>query len=235
MKIAGAKSIFLGLIAAAVVAQMVTDTRSVPAPVRPASVLIPQLSQAPPMQGGLTGSWTKAARISVVWNHRARAAGKDRTVALVGRFGDDLYVAFNCTQHGPLRMNATRNGSAVTRDDSVALLLWPDGAAGTGYGFDVNARGAHDQSSTRAVHFSPSWESTAARTASGYVAMLRIPFTAIASKSNGSWRAQFVRAIADRNLVYEWARSDDDAPFSDPQASGYLYGLDTHVAQLQDK
>lgn len=167
------------------------------------SVTVPQLAQAPAVNGVIDASWTGAARVNLGYDYIYHRAASEPTTVYIAQSGQALFIAYDVHQRETLTVGQTTNGGAVLNDDHVALALFPQGTQGFGYIFRSNVNGARDQSSGENSSYAPQWESAGHKTAYGYQVTMRIPLDVIRSGGSSSWRAQFVRitsASGSRNI-----------------------------------
>jgi len=200
-----------------------------------ASIPVPVLAAAPAQHGVIDDSWAPASHLALTMDFTNRRSAGEPTAVAVAQDGSALDVAFAVTQReGFVESNET-NGSSVTSDDYVAVLLSPNGPLGFQYAFYVNPRGARYQTSSENSSYTPPWASVAKRTASGYSVTLRIPLNIIRSGGRTTWRAQFVRATVHANALDVWTYSERATSVSDATYFGTLTGIGMKAASTRPR
>src|SRR5579884_314111 len=111
-----------------------------------ATLNVPQLPAAPPLDTQLDGAWSSAAVFHLTHEATYRKAAPEDTVVRIGMFGGAMYVAFTAEQHEPLVATQVTDGTGVLTGDAVMVHLWPNGLSGYAYWFATNMYGARDQS-----------------------------------------------------------------------------------------
>lgn len=162
-----------------------------------------------------------------------KPAPEDTTVR-IGIFGGQVYVSFEAEQHEPLQATQLADGPGVLTGDAVMVHLWPNGLSGYAYWFATNMHGARDQFSNENAAYAPEWVAFGQQTPKGYVAILKIPVSAMHVQKGGEWRAQFHRIVAATNSNYVWELDPEQAQFIDGRYGVRVAGIedaeDHHIA-----
>ena len=185
------------------------------------------------------GAWEKAEAVEDLVERKPRLRGVpgERTVMLILVDRDALYIGVRCYDRSPNEVRArtlTRDSFAVFSDDAVSVKIDAGHDHRTTLGFVLNPAGARldyrglDESSFKS-EFDAVWEGAAARTAEGWSAEIRIPFSELGlSKAELPERIGFnlTRDHNRSNATYDWSLSPP--PYGPIAASryGHLVGLD---------
>ena len=191
----------------------------------PYVLTIPQLSAAPVLTATLGGSWDSAATLHLMHEATYRKTATEDTTVRIGAYGGFLYIAFQSVQREPLVASQVSDGTGVLTGDAVMVHLWPNGLQGFAYWFATNVHGARDQFSSENSAYAPAWTAFARRTADGYVAILKIPLSAMHVQKGASWRAQFHRIVVASNSNYVWELDPNQTSFIDGRYGGHIDGL----------
>lgn len=190
-----------------------------------ASLSVPQLPAAPPMNGAIDGAWNSAAVFHLTHEATYRKPAPEDTIVHIGRYGGAIYVAFQAEQREPIVATQVTDGTGVLTGDSVMVHLWPNGLSGFAYWFATNLYGARDQYSSENSGYAPQWTAYGHRTPNGYTAILKIPLSAMHAQKNADWRAQFHRIVAASGSNYVWELDPQQTAFVDGRYGGTLVGL----------
>lgn len=188
------------------------------------AIAVPVLEPRPAMNGAVDQSWNKAAQAPVLFDFTYQRPGEP-TAAYIGQDKDGLDVAFQVTQHEPLTASAQTNGPAVLNDDSVTIVLWPQGSNGFSYTFTANAVGARYQTSSENTAYTPEWTAAGKRTANGYAVTMHIPFQIIRSAGSKTWNVQFERNRVSTNSVQVWEHAQGQRNAGEVAYAGTLTGI----------
>ena len=186
---------------------------------------IPQLSAAPPMDAALGGSWKDATTFHLTHEGTYRKPAAEDTIVHVGMYGGFLFVAFEAVQHEPLVATQVTDGPGLLTGDAVMVHLWPNGLQGFAYWFATNLHGARDQFSSENSAYAPAWTAFGRQTPSGYMAILKVPLSAMHAQKGASWRAQFHRIVVASNSNYVWELDPEQASFIDGRYGGQVLGM----------
>jgi hypothetical protein len=143
----------------------------------------------------------------------------ERTDVWIGRTNSALYFVFICHDHHPanIRGHLTRR-EAFSGDDSVSVLLDPFQDRRKGVLFSVNPAGVQADAAwtdTASVAYATDadysydqvWNSEARVTATGWMALIAIPFRSIRFRSASSeWGVVFYRNFPRNSEVDFWPR-----------------------------
>jgi len=182
----------------------------------------PRLPSAPRIDGRLDDeAWKKAAVTTPFVLIRGGGKPKESTVALVGRDGNYLYVAFRCkeSQMKSLVAKAPRNpgvsNKAVHRDDSVEVFLSP--SCDKDY-VQLAANSIGAQKMSKPVK----WDVAGARNDDGWTVEMRIEFASLggAPKAGDGWTVNFCRMEQRLKEASSW--SPTDPGFHQPDQFGLL-------------
>lgn len=200
------------------------------------AITVPKLDAPPTMNGVIDDSWAKAVQVPVSFDFTYQRPG-ETTIAYIAQDATALDVAFVATQKAPLTANQETNGSGVMNDDSVAIVLYPQGTQGFQYQFMANPHGARDQTSSENTSYSPQWTATARTTPTGYVVTMRIPFDIIRSGRSSVWRAQMYRMVVATNSMNVWSHTPGQRNATDATFAGILDGIEVgaNAASLRPK
>jgi len=200
------------------------------------SVTVPLLPAAPPLDGTLDGSWSAAAVVHLTYEATYHKPAPEDTTVHIGRYGGVLYAAFEAKQSEPMTATQVTDGPGVLTGDAVMVHIWPNGLNGFAYWFATNPYGARDQYSSENSAYAPSWVAFGRRTSDGYIAILKIPLSAMHVQKNSAWQMQFHRMVVASNSNYVWELASEQASFIDARYAGRVLGLtDTKAKALQPR
>ncbi|HXW50569.1 MAG TPA: sugar-binding protein [Candidatus Acidoferrales bacterium] len=188
------------------------------------TITVPKLDAPPSMNGVIDDTWAKAVQIPVTYDFTYQRPG-EQTIAYIAQDATALDVAFVATQKAPLTANQETNGSGVMSDDSVGIVLYPQGTQGFQYQFVANPLGARDQTSSENSSYAPQWTAVAKKTATGYVVTMRIPFNIIRSGHSQDWRAQMYRMVMATNSMDVWSHAPGQRQATDATFAGTFHGI----------
>jgi hypothetical protein len=175
-----------------------------------------------------------SAPLSLTWDVAHKGPATEPTAVHVTTDGKFLYVRFDAKQRDAVvatqHSNDLVTGGSVgangniawSNDDAVWVDLWPTGPSGFEYQFEANADGAHNESSSENVAFSPQWESHGAIAAEGYTVTMAIPLGVIHGAHAGTWRAQFVRYVRSTGALNVWTYIPAQTQPDDAEHAGRL-------------
>ncbi len=190
------------------------------------TVTVPLLPEAPPLDATLDGAWAAAAVVNLTYEATYHKPAPEDTTVRIGRYGGALYVAFEAKQREPMVATQLTDGPGVLTGDAVMVHIWPSGLNGFAYWFATNPFGARDQYSSENSAYAPSWLAFGRRTDDGYVAIMKIPLSAMHVQKNASWRMQFHRMVVATSSNYVWELASEQASFVDARYAGRVVGLD---------
>jgi hypothetical protein len=199
------------------------------------SLTVPQLPAAPPIDASLGGAWKAAAVFHLTHEATYRKTASEDTVVRIGMYGGAMYVAFRAQQREPLVATQVTDGTGVLTGDAVMVHLWPNGLSGFAYWFATNLYGARDQYSSENSAYAPAWTAYGHRTSGGYIAILKIPLSAMHVQKGASWRAQFHRIVAASNSNYVWELDPQQSAFIDGRYGGRVLGLSSSTAAARPR
>jgi hypothetical protein len=120
----------------------------------------------------------------------------------------NLYVGMKLDQTGaPVTATQSANDVGFGLDDFAGIGIDPSGNGGQVYFFMTTPLGTRYQQSTESVRFAPPWTAVAARSGSGWSAMMVIPLRVLRRPSGSvqTWRFDYIRRIAALNVNESWA------------------------------
>ena len=130
----------------------------------------------------------------------------------------NLYVGIVAEQRGfPITATQTANNVGFGVDDYAGIGIDPTGNGQQVYFFETTPLGTRYQQATESARYAPPWTATAARTATGWSAMLVIPLKVVRQAGLKQWRFDFIRHIAAVNENQSWAY---DAQMNDGGGNG---------------
>ena len=202
-------------------------TENVAPPDYRATITVPIVAQAPPLNGAPDGSWAQAARISLAVDQKNRTVDPHPATVYLEASGHDLYIAWIVPQTAPVTADQRQNDTGLGHDDIVIAYLYPDGPSGFEYAFASNPIGTHFAISTENSAFSPSWQSKGERTKDGYAVYMKVPLDVMKGGRNGTWRANFRRFVSKTLDDYDWTYNAQTMAGNDPQTivAGTIAGL----------
>ena len=173
--------------------------------------------------------WSRALRVAEFTdlNRRAEAARQTSAHLLYDR--SFVYVKFTCAQPDiTITASQPTNNVGFGVDDYVAVDLDTTNSGNLIYSFYATPLGTRYQTSTESSRFNPSWDAVAVRSATGWSALLKIPFASLRSAAGerSTWRINFRRHIAGSSDDYSWAYSTSATSTSDSSYWPRLRGLD---------
>jgi len=157
--------------------------------------------------------WTKSKTISITRQsvpNPGNRATLATTVYLQWR-SDAIYVAFDCRDPKPSRAVRSERDS-MGESDWVAVGLDPFGDRRTGFWFQVNAAGTKGEGrisndSHLDMNWDHPWQAAVRRSARGWTAELRIPWSSIQYPMTGrrQWGVQLRRFVSRLHEVDDWS------------------------------
>ena len=184
-------------------------------------IAVPHAS--PPLAASaVAAAWTDTARIPLTWDVAGRREASEPTIVHVATDGRTLFVRFDATQREPVVATARSNDVGKGSDDAVWVDLWPNGANGFWYQFEVTPNGTHYESSSENSGYQPTWSSSGALDAHGYTATLGIPLAVLRGARAGTWRAQFVRYVHATGEEQVWSYDAQQLAPDDAARAGKL-------------
>lgn len=190
------------------------------------TVTVPLLPTEPPLDAALDGAWSSAAAVHLTYEATYHKPAPEDTTVRIGRYGSALYVAFEAKQREPMTVTQLTDGTGVLNGDAVMVHIWPNGLNGFAYWFATNPFGARDQSSSENSAYAPTWFAFGHRTSDGYIAILKIPLSAMHVQKNASWRMQFHRIVVASNSNYVWELNSEQANPMDARYAGHVAGIE---------
>ncbi|HEV3152638.1 MAG TPA: hypothetical protein VGZ02_02425 [Candidatus Baltobacteraceae bacterium] len=188
------------------------------------SASVPLLPSPPHMDGVIDDSWSKAAKLPVLFDFTYQRPGEPATV-YVAQDPNGIDLAFDVQQREQITATQNTNGAGVMNDDNVSVVFWPQGTKGFQYTFTANASGARDQTSSENSAFSPQWTAGARRTPAGYVVTMHIPFDVMRNGGSHDWSVQFQRQTIATNSTEVWEHIAGQRNAQDPANAGVLTGI----------
>lgn len=189
------------------------------------SVVVPQLTAPPHLQGSVDASWKGAAQLQLGWDFQYRRPAEESTAVYVAQYGQALYVAFQAVQREPVTATQHTDGPGVYYDDTVNVDLWPQGTQGFQYQFISTPVGTRYQSSSENSAYAPQWVAVGHPSSDGYTVTMRIPFDVIRSGGSTVWHAQFTRSIVVNGELDEWTHDPNQRGVTDVVYAGLLKGI----------
>ncbi|MFQ6096124.1 MAG: sugar-binding protein [Armatimonadota bacterium] len=200
------------------------------------TVIVPVLSEAPNVDGGLSDAvWQRAARLGPFVNI-AGGPAKNQTYARMLRCGPTLYVGFECglAKGAELKVEQTSRDGDVWTDESVEVFIDPDLTFHKYRHFIVNAANVQrDESGDTfsAPSYDQGWDGT---------------WRSATSRHAGAWYAELAIPFADLDLddaapaviglnVCRNDQTTGDATCWSPTKSGFHQPLRFGVASLPDE
>lgn len=119
-----------------------------------------------------------------------------------------LYVGFRAEQRGiPVTATQTVNDIGFGVDDFVGIGIDTSGAGSIAYYFETTPSGTRYEQANENARYHPEWRAAAARTVSGWTAVMIVPLDVLHIPRAGvqTWRFQFVRGVAAQGDHYVWA------------------------------
>ncbi|MBV8490552.1 MAG: hypothetical protein JO199_08485 [Candidatus Eremiobacteraeota bacterium] len=150
--------------------------------------------------------WKQTAGAHLVWDVVHGRPITEATNAWIATDGKALYVRFDAKQKEPIAASQHTNDVGQGNDDGVWIDLWPNGASGYMYQFQVTPNGTHYEMSSENTSYSPTWESHGTTTADGYTVTMRIPLEVIRGGSaTHPWNVQFARFVHATGEQQVWS------------------------------
>lgn len=196
------------------------------------SIAVPVLSAPAHMDGDIDASWSKAVRVSALFDFTYQRNGEP-TAVYVAQDPGGLDVAFQARQQAAFTDSSETNGAGVMNDDNVTVALWPQGDGGFSYTFSANARGVRYQTSSENSAYAPEWTAVGKRTPGGYVVTMRIPFQSMRSGNSTAWKVQFERVVQATNSTQVWEHVEGQRNAADRAFAGTLQGIVPHGGTAQ--
>ena len=138
---------------------------------------------------------------------RTRVGEAAATTVRVVFDASSAYVGFHCEQRGiPIVATQTTNNVGFGLDDYVGIGIDTTGNGQTYY-FETTSRAVRYQSATESSRYNPVWTALARRTATGWDAILIVPFRVLRTPHAAAqrWRVNVVRHLAAPNENQTWA------------------------------
>jgi len=154
-------------------------------------------------------AWAAAARFSGFVDLATKTPAGQRTAASVLYDDRAIYVAFQVEQRVALTASQTTDDVGFGTDDFVGVGLDVAGNGERVYFFYVTPRGTKYEQASESTRYRPRWSAAAASTATGWNAVLRIPYNAMRLAGNGTqhWKVNFIRNIGSTAEHDTWAFS----------------------------
>jgi hypothetical protein len=150
-------------------------------------------------------AWAKATALRLRWDVIQRRVASEPTAVYVATDGTYIYVRFDAMQREAIAASAHSDDVGQGNDDAVWVDLWPNGAGGYSYQFEVTPNGTHYESSSENATYQPAWESHGEIHSGGYTATMKIPIKIMHGAHGGAWKAQFVRYIHATGEQQVWS------------------------------
>lgn len=201
------------------------------------SLNVPLMENAPGIDGKSTGvEWNGAALIPEFYDMSGGYGYSQPTKCRVGRYKDDLYVLFECTDTdvaGMEKGTTARDGS-FWLNDCVEVFLDPSGERKTYYQFGIGCSGAMYDARMTDVSWNTFWEARTSIGENGWTAEIRIPFASLGNEalaSAGTWAANFCRTarpqIDQKRETTNW--SPTFGFFRQPGSFGTITGMSANL------
>ncbi|MBV8596798.1 MAG: hypothetical protein JOZ50_11200, partial [Candidatus Eremiobacteraeota bacterium] len=172
--------------------------------------------------------WTQASVIRDFTNTSTRARASLSTTVRVLYDDRELFVAFECDQHGyPITDSRNIQSVIAGTDDYVAIEIDPSGVGDRVYTFYATPNGLRYQSSSESDTYYPRWQAVASRSGDAYAVLLAIPFNVLRAPNatHQDWRINFMRHVAATTEDYSWAFDPHLSDEYDSTAWPLLTGL----------
>jgi len=198
---------------------------------------IPVMASAPSLDGSIAaGEWNGAAIIPAFYDVSGGFGYSQPTVCRVGRYKDDLYVLFECTDTDVAGMEkgTTGHDSSFWLNDCVEVFLDPSGERKSYYQFGIGCSGAMYDARMTDVSWNTFWEAKTSIGENGWTAEIRIPFASLGNEalaSTGTWAANFCRTVRSntepKREITNW--SPTFGFFRQPGSFGTLTGMTANL------
>ncbi|MBV8338610.1 MAG: hypothetical protein JO343_01550, partial [Candidatus Eremiobacteraeota bacterium] len=176
----------------------------------------------------MAAPWPLAPVIRDFTNTSTRARASLSTTVRVLYDDRELFVAFECDQHGyPITDSKNIQSVIAGTDDYVAIEIDPSGVGDRVYTFYATPNGLRYQSSSESETYYPRWQAIASRSGDAYAVLLAIPFNALRAPNaaHQDWRINFTRHVAATTEDYSWAFDPHLSNSYDSTAWPLLAGL----------
>jgi hypothetical protein len=174
-----------------------------------ASFAAVRTDKAPALDASLADpAWQKATVASGMQTVTTQKASAHQSQFLLLYDDANLYVGMKLEQSGAaLTASQSANNVGFGLDDFAGIGIDPSANAGQVYFFMTTPRGTRYQQASESSRYAPPWTAVAARTDTGWNAMLVIPLSVL--RTSGApvqtWRFNFIRRIASENVNETWA------------------------------
>jgi hypothetical protein len=192
-------------------------TEGVQAPPRAALYRRPRveapLCEVPPrIDGDISDpAWKTALHVTDFYNVREQLPPEEATEAWLCVDASALYVAFFAHDSMPegIRLQETRRGGAVEKDDTVEINLDPENRGEHLYKFLVNPRGTQKEvipgGSDTKIEWRGDWQGAARLVDGGWTAEMRIPFAILRyPQGQTTWGLNLVRRHIRTAHFWDW-------------------------------
>lgn len=171
------------------------------------------LCEVPPrIDGDLSDpAWRSATHVTDFYNVRQQLPAEEATEAWLCVDGSAIYVAFFAHDSVPqgIRLQETRRGGAVEKDDTVEINLDPENRGLHLYKFLVNPLGTQDEvipgGSDPKIEWRGDWQGAARLVDGGWTAEMRIPFAILRyPEGQTTWGLNLVRRHIRTGHFWDW-------------------------------
>ena len=189
--------------------------------------------QAPVIDGKLDDKcWAQATVATAFMSHNTHDSAKEQTIVRILYDDENLYVAFECIEPEPEKIQATERkyDRSLRRDDWVQLQIDTLGDRRSAYMFRLNALGTRWDAKaglfSRNVSWECNWQAACTIGKTSWLAEMAIPIEELffVRGSNVSWGINFHRCEKGQEENSTWAYNKDET--YSPKWFGKLTGLD---------
>lgn len=204
----------------------------------PASIQVPVVKEAPPVDGSLSAAvWQQASTAMLTYDLHSRSEAGEPTKVFLLSDGTALYVGFDVTQtKAAILANQTTNNVGQDTDDEVQVNLWPGGTNSVAYQFIATARGTRYQNSTENANYEPTWQA-AGKIVDGthFTVTMRIPLSVMRGAQRGKWLAQLSRFEPTTGSLYLYNGNSTTGGTGDVSSAKPLLGMPTMLSRPQPR
>ncbi len=160
---------------------------------------MPVMAAAPKIDGTIeTSEWDNAALIPELYDMTGGYAYTQPTKCRLGRYKDDLYILFECTDTDIANIvkDLTARDDRYWDNDSVEFFLDPTGERNTYFHFGLGCSGVMYDARMTETNWDGYWQAKTSIGDKGWIAEIRVPFASLgedAIASKGIWAANFCR------------------------------------------
>ncbi|MFN2528300.1 MAG: DUF5916 domain-containing protein [Candidatus Baltobacteraceae bacterium] len=203
------------------------------APDTAGTITVPKAAATPPIDGDASNpAWKDAAKVTFGYDLRLHKMSENTGSAMIMTDGQNLYIAFDVKQYGPITAVQHSNNVGLDTDDEVQVDLWPAGSNGFKYLFISTPLGNHYQFSSENNSYEPNWESVGKLKDGGYSVTMRIPLKIMRGAKGSSWRVQFSRQVQYTHEDIVWNYGPSQGDHNDLTYAGFLAGMPRVAATM---